>query len=311
MHSKLTRLIIFLFCVYTPLTQGDEQVDTEYGHLSAFEPMYVGYRWDEDDVPYMDFKLSMKYPLLHSGKPSRPAYTFLPYPYFAFSTRMGQYIGTRESSPVISKRFNPELFGRYWLTAKNGTMTSNSVDLIYGHESNGQNVNTYATFIATALEMELHGEDIKYAKDYLSRGWDYTGIRWNQHWKFGSQQDVITFLQVRYFLDHGLMQGDAEECYSWEDDPECKPRRQTDGLSLAFKRTVEINSEWIQRQKIFLKWTTGLEKTFQYNTLRAELSFTAGNLPLMIWASYGYNSDLIDYYRQLSSGGIAIEFTNW
>ena len=34
--------------------------------------------------------------------------------YFAATIRAGQYIGTRPSSPVISKRFNPLFAVRFW-----------------------------------------------------------------------------------------------------------------------------------------------------------------------------------------------------
>lgn len=278
----------------------------QYGKLKTHEPIFIGYTWDQDDVGFMDFKLSVRYPLLHDAKPKSAALGFLPYPYLSFSGRFGQYIGTRASSPVISKRFNPELFGRYWLTDAQGFISKSSVDVIYGHESNGQNVTNEEGYIITAAELHLQGDDPKFADDYISRGWDYLGLRWNQHWS----DSILTFTQIHHLLNDGLLQGEPENYNDWENDSEGKPREEVYGLSFAFKRDVDLDSDIFNHQKIFVKFTTGLEKTFSYNTVLMEMSFTMGNLPLMFWVSHGYNSDLADYFKEHTSGGIAVEFIN-
>ncbi|MFP6846262.1 MAG: hypothetical protein VB958_13755 [Thalassolituus sp.] len=293
---------LLLLCMNT--ANSDTDSNRVYGSVEAHEPMFLGYTWDEDDVAYMDFKLSMRYPILHRSVPGLAVAGFLPYPYFSFTGRFGQYIGTRESSPVLSKRFNPELFGRYWLKGRQGFSKSDSVDIVYGHESNGQSVTDENSYLAMAVELAIQGDDPRYADDYISRGWDYLGMRHTKLW----DDSVTTFTEIKYLLDHGLIQKDSEGYNLWEDDPEGKPRREVYGLSFAYKKNIETGSNWLLNEKIFLKFTTGIENTFAYNTVLTEISFTVGNLPLMLWASYGYNSDLADYYKRYTSGGIALEF---
>lgn len=277
---------------------------TEYGHLQSHEPFYIGYTVDQDDVPFMDFKLSMKYPILHNGKANAAAFGFAPYPYFTFSARFGQYLGTRESSPVLAKRYNPELSGRYWLATHNGR--NSTLDVIYGHESNGQSVTDPNSYLAKKIELAVQHQDLKYADDYISRGWDYVGLLWSEPWDT-THGELFSFIKVHYFLDNGLLQGKAEEYNSWEDNREGKKRRKTDGLSFSLKRNVDLNNSWFNHSKVFLQYVTGIEEPTRFNTLRLELAFTTGNLPLMLWLSHGYNSDLADYYRELNSVGMAIE----
>lgn len=279
----------------------------EYGHLESYEPIYIGYTQDEDDVPFMDFKLSMKYPILHSGKPQSAAFDFLPLPYFSFSGRFAQYIGTRLSSPVIGRRYNPELIGRYWL-GLNDTTKSDSLDLIYGHESNGQSINDPTVYQVKQIVLEAEGEDIKFADDYISRGWDYVGMLWTHNWTSSTpHNDIMTFFKLHYFLENGVLQGNQEEYNDWENDSEGKPRKYIDGLSFSVKKNIDLEQPFIRSEKIFLQYVTGIEKSFEFHTVRAEFSLTLGNLPIMIWASHGYNSDLADYYRELTSYGVAIE----
>ncbi len=307
-------MISFLSLAALPVAQASaEEAEREaekkqYGHLKSHEPIFLGYTWDEDDVGYMDFKLSLEYPILHSGKPQSAALGFLPYPYFDFSGRFGHYIGTRASSPVIAKRYNPELFGRYWLKDIAGVKGDASLDIIYGHESNGQNVNDVDSYNAMALELAVDGDDPRNARDYISRGWDYAAVLWTQPWVATDATRIVTFTEVRYLLDEGLIQENAEEYREWENDREGKPRRKVDGLSFAYKYRFNSSHSWINSEKIYLEVRTGIEDTFRYNTLLAEASFTVGNIPLMLWVSHGYNSDLVDYYREMTSGGIAIEF---
>lgn len=301
--------LAFLTCLLLPSALQANDDSKRYAGMQSHEPIYIGYTWDEDDVGFMDFKLSLKYPIWHNAQPKKAAFGWLPYPYFDFSGRFGQYIGTRESSPVIAKRFNPELIGRYWLLPDTDShLPASSLDLLYGHESNGQSIGDNNSYQAMTQELALQGEDLKFADDYISRGWDYVGVLWSQNWAAESDRHVTTFLKLHYFLDDGLMQGAAEEYKSWENDREGKKRRQVDGISLSYRRNIDLGHSLLRGEKFFLQYVTGTENTFRFNTVRLEFSFVMGNLPLMLWASHGYNSDLADYYRELSSGGIAIEF---
>jgi len=58
----------------------------------------------------------------------------------AFTGRFAQYLGTRDSSPVVTKRLNPKLFYRQ------RTQGRDYFDIGYNHESNGQSINTLEGF---------------------------------------------------------------------------------------------------------------------------------------------------------------------
>lgn len=282
----------------------------EYGHLEAYEPVYFGYTQDDDDVPYLEFQLSLKYPILHSGKPQPASMGFLPVPYLKFTGRFAMYMHTRDSSPVLAKRYNPELSARYWLDSESGE--SNSLDILIGHESNGQSIGSYDLYLEQQQFLIDEGEDAKYADDYISRGWDYAGLLWTQHWAYSSNQDQLsTFVKIHDYLKNGIVQVHPEEYNTWENDPEGKPRNWVDGITVAVKKSVSLGHSLISAEKFYFSYTTGIKKTFDYHSYRAEFSLTLGNLPIMLWTSYGYNSDFADYYKQSRSTGLALVFTDF
>src|SRR5260221_11789185 len=88
--------------------------------LCGYELTSVGYTKDSDDVGFLDLRLSLRFQVMpelmtramNGLSPGLGDNSGL---YFAFSGRFGQYIGTRDSSPVVEKRFEPKLFIRHWL----------------------------------------------------------------------------------------------------------------------------------------------------------------------------------------------------
>ena len=124
--KKFIGLLIFLCMSGTVLAQEGGENDPK---LKSHEPVLLGYTFDEDDEAFLDFKISLQYPIADKKLKTYVADgTYFPnflksicnnrlfescYPYFSFTGRFGQYIGTRDSSPVISKRFNPKLFLRF------------------------------------------------------------------------------------------------------------------------------------------------------------------------------------------------------
>ena len=132
-------------------------VRPDEGRLQLYEPISAGYTKDSDDVPFLDVTLSLKFRLAPEFVQDRNYRLFL-----AFTTRFGFYLGTRESSPVIGKTYNPKLIWRY--IPESGTRASsvgraNSVerrgylDLAYAHESNGQSINTPEEYEAALREV--------------------------------------------------------------------------------------------------------------------------------------------------------------
>jgi hypothetical protein len=288
--------------------------------LTSHEPSRLLARWDSDDQNslFMDFTLSSKHPILPRSKTINSAYDnltealehFIPGEseyymqlYMAFTGRFSQYIGSRESSPVVARRFNPELFYRLWSDA------SDFVDLGLGHESNGQRLDTPEAFAFAGIDYEQNGEPAYFARDSLSRGWDYTLLTWQRPWN----ERLVTQLKLRHYLSKGPMQGSPEEYNTWEDEGyRNRPRRQYDGFSLNFQYRFPqsrclLGDLPICFRRVALTQETGNGSPFANNTSTVELTSDFFGLPLTFWARSGYNSDLVDYYRYSNSWGLGIE----
>jgi len=271
--------------------------------LQSHEPNLLGYTWDSNDVEYLDFKISLKYPIFHDGQFKSNSWKLrLPFFYLGFTGRFGQYISTRESSPVIGKRFNPEILMRYWLDS-----SESYIDLSFGHESNGQSINSQSEFMDKQANFLSAGEDPDFARDYISRGWDYVGL--NLRKTLGKQVKFVSDLKLRYFLHDGPFQGKAEEYNDWEMGLRDIHRRQYDGVTLhTAVRTGSV--DWLER--LSMTYTTGYKDTFRNNTFRIESRLLLWRLPpIMFWASKGYNSDLVDYYKRTTSFGLALELETY
>jgi len=265
--------------------------------------------------PYLDFTLSMKHPLLADWTPlthqQENAAAFLQglmpdhreyllQLYLAFTGRLSQYIGTRESSPVIARRLNPSLFYRAWSSDEEW------FDLGIGHESNGQHVNTQAGFERTEQDHVLRGEPPDFARDVLSRGWDYTYLEWQHVWT----SQWYSHLQIRHFLDRGPFQGKSEEYNTWEDDGTvARPRRQYDGVSLGLQYNFNrsrcfLGTAGVCFKQLDLTQETGYSGLFKHNTTTVEFTTDFFGLPIQLWSRTGYGVDLVDYYRYTKSWGL-------
>lgn len=117
--QKYIFTVISMFLAYDCCANEEASCEThddqKTASLCSYEPNIIGYTWDSDDVGFLDFSLSVRYQMfpkwitegvnyLHEGLGQDSAV------YFSFSGRFGQYIGTRDSSPVVGKRFNPTFF---------------------------------------------------------------------------------------------------------------------------------------------------------------------------------------------------------
>lgn len=276
--------------------------------LQSYEPTTLGITFDDNDVSFMDFKLSQKYPMFHDGEYHEgvPSWHYgLPYLYFAFTGRFGQYIGTRHSSPVVAKRFNPKIFGRYWLSEGRSYL-----DIGYAHESNGQSVTTLSAYNDLRDKFIAEGQDPDFANDAISRGWDYLEATLKKGYRYKDSR-IYAYLTLKYFLPHGLLQGGAEEYNSWEGRSDGKPRKSVDGVSLLLKSSRDFRFGPLIGDKYALIYTTGYKDMFRYHTVRLEATLKIGDIPVMLWYSDGYNSDLADYYKRVGSYGIALELKNF
>ena len=274
----------------------------EEAKLCTYEPNSVGYTKDSDDVGFMDFKLSLRYQLfpdwttrgLNNMRTGLGDDTAL---YSAVTVRFAQYIGTRDSAPVIDKRFNPKLFVRHWTDEKH----KEYVDFAFlAHESNGQSINTPEEF----QEAQHAAEQPEFAKDRISRGWDYLELVWKN---VALEDALSTYVTLKYFLPDGPLQGKAEEYNDWENDPEGKPRDQVNGVA-GFVKYVK-SGKWgiFEDIKIAAGYETGYRKIFQYNTVRLEFGTKLMQLPINLWTQTGYGSDLAQYYKKVNSFGIEVQ----
>ena len=350
---------------------GREESRRRHGHLPkaisqlfrSYEPTQLGYTKDRGDDPFMDFTFSAMFPLpLFAGdypdpirhrtdEPFfRPTRYTGPNLYFAGTLRAGQYIGTRPSSPVVGKRFNPLLALRFWAQDLAGRRESedNFLEFVYAHESNGQfiaspgrfhdQLRVYLNQAADAPSPDAatlaRSTALASTRDNISRGWDYVGLQFARDWDsnfFDSWAPEATIglrVKLNYYLRQGLLQGDAEQFNAWEatpggftPDPEGKARQHVDGLSFRYTLSVAPPRDpnaltgWSQffrfERRYAFTWTTGYAQPFRYNTIKAESGLNIYGLPLMLWYRYGYNSDLVDYYRHSHSYGLTLSFWNF
>lgn len=269
--------------------------------LEAHEPNRVGATWDSDDIRFMDFTLSMQYPIFYQ---SLAQSSWLPY--VAFTGRFGQYIGTRPSSPVIAKRYNPKIFVRHFLNGRKvqekDQLEADYYDIEYAHISNGQSIDSLQSFNVHAADLG----NAEYTKDYISRGWDYFGITGKTH------PDYAKGLTVRYGFKHyfgGLMQNKVEQYFPWEAAREITKLSQVSGLHLAGKYDIS------DYYNIAVSFDTGTNHPFKHNTLEAEFGIAPFHnifgIPIVFTYRNGYNSDLAQYYKKVTSLGFALKLESF
>jgi hypothetical protein len=276
--------------------------------LASDEPNMLGWTRDAyEKQGFMDFTLSLRYPLLYNTLNQGYKYNMLPF--ISFTGRMGQYFD-RHSAPVVTKRFNPKLFMRFYEPNHPEGMRlwsdDNGLDYFdigYAHESNGQHVDSPALFAAAVAS---YGSPA-IAQDYVSRGWDYLGYKRHlqMHGQFG--MDSLD-ADVRYFLHHGLLQATSEEYNAWEGLRTITHISQVDGLRL--KMNFGFHRDWFKGASLL--FITGYRDLGRHDTARAELGFTPLSdlfgVPIVLWGQTGYLANIAQYYRRTWSVGIAASF---
>lgn len=291
--------------------------------LTNHEPNKLVARMDDNDVSrlYMDAELSVKHPILSpvvdvvSSLLEIDRTRNLPRLYLAFSTRFSQYIGSRDSAPVIARRYNPEVFLRVWRDGHYGRADPSYWDFGYGHESNGQQIETQELFNSVEQYYAAQNQPARFARDSISRGWDYLSLDWNKQWNTGLLPNLDgqteTELEYRHYLKHGLFQGNPEEYNTWErDGDDSKTRDYYSGLrmSLQYDFVNGVCPDFFCFERVRLSHVTGHAKPFEHNTTSLELTTNIAGLPINIWGRAGYDSDLVDYYDYTNSWGFGVEF---
>jgi hypothetical protein len=284
--------------------------------LQAYEPNLIGYTRATGDASFVDFTLSVKYPLMprltqHWWSPDNRLF-------LAFSGRFAFYYDTRQSSPAIVKRLNPKVFyqhvfraaapdppptpGSDWLPRRIQEPRSYAT-FAYAHESNGQAVDTAAGY----AEAVRSAQDPRYAIDYISRGWDYLEL--NGRHVLHENRDFRWSVNgsVKDFLGNGIFQGHPEEVRPWEVTTQGKPRSAVDGLTVRGKfEGVRPETFAISGTELSVAYTTGSRSVGRYSTVRVEAGIQAFEIPFVVWCSRGYMSDLARYYVNVRSCGVAL-----
>jgi len=290
--------------------------------LQSDEPSAFGRTKNDDDVAYLNIKLSVKFPLIpqymQDWTKGRDKI------FFGFTGVWGFYADTRPSGPVVGKEFNPKLTFQNGFQCKGNSFVPNTgygdnrvnprgpiypcyVTVGYDHDSNGQVVDTYAAFADIRRRQGLEA-----AYDAISRGWDYIEV-------FGKyvipvpcttpcNYRLSVYPSAKYFLPYGILQGREEELHDWENPPDGKPRRTVDGLAILGKAQFHVGkSTFIGDGKLAVRYSTGYSSPFEYNTVRLEAGLQILQLPIVAFAQRGYMSDLSQYYHKVTGYGVEIE----
>ena len=116
------------------------------------------------------------------------------------------------------------------------------------------------------------GDDPRFADKFITRGWDYFGLTWKSCEPISDLKKLSIYARLQYFLDDGILQGEAENYFAFENADEAKERASYDGLSVLFRYDYHIFGD---RAKLALKYTTGYQDVFENNTLRFEATVSA------------------------------------
>ncbi len=294
--------------------------------IDGYEPNVFGYTKQGDDEPFVDITISVKTQLF----PNLICRNFQGRHrlYLTFTGRFGFYVGTRHSSPVIAKNFNPKLLWRMIPDTANTTLFSaygrkavslysSYIDFAYAHDSNGQSIDSLQEYEVQASQVG----GARDALDFISRGWDYVQAAGQKTW-FGGRLGsgaLSLYPDVKFFLRHGLLQGVPEEFHSWEVDTHLRPRHAFDGLSagLEYRPYAGLIGEdprtvpWKSGLRFELKLTSGYDPLMRFDTVRGEVGFYVLELPLTVWAQDGYLDSLARYYKRTVSGGLELRFVEF
>lgn len=312
----------------------------------AYEPTEAGFTIDQThgrDDKFLDATISFMLPLFHNVAPppqrtyeqtsfTRP-WAYAPYRfYFAMTDRFGQFVYTRESSPVINKRFNPLIAMRWWEKAPGdgGKLTSedNFFEVVYAHESNGQSVDSEVQYNAQVTAYLEESSNLspdeqlrrahRSARDNISRGWDYVGFQFARDWDTPAVAGTLALRARANVYLGGAFQQHIEEYNDWEVDPDHpavrfggSPRKRSDYDGISGRLTYVSRARHAANGldgRCAITWTTGYAHLLRNNTVKVEVGFSMYAMPFLLWYRTGYNSDLIDYYRRDSSFGLKMSF---
>jgi outer membrane phospholipase A len=297
----LFKLIVIAGCIIT--THISNAANYIPGRaLSGYEPSYFMYAFDDEN--HIEFKISVKYPLLTPfkirgdvGKILNGTNQF----YFSYTGKYDFFVLSdeppRDSAPIISRTQNPGFF----VTNKRPNASKQSLQKItigLFHESNGQQITDHETFLVT-----------ENAEDFVSRVWDYLAVnfKFKQHTPLFFDGDVTYYLRTRLFCDcqgFGLINGREDDIRIFGGT---KQASITDFNGLNFIMNNYAN-KWLHYG---INLRVGTADIDALKNLSVEIQFTYrlfGNLPLRVSYFNGYGKDISTYHIRDEYVGVGLEF---
>ena len=296
--------------------------------VQGYDPITLGYTWQSDDEPFIDFTLSFKAPLFRDLLCN--AFKGSGHLYLTFTGHFAFYVATRSSGPVIGREYNPKLLWRFVdvdPSARGASATGYDnkvipeygryIDFASAHSSDGQNIDSLQEYQIQSYQ----SGSTRDALDYISRGWDYleTAGKVTRKSVFTHDDALILFPDLKFFLRHGFLQGVPEEIHSWEQGSTLLPRHAFDGVSITaeyrpFTPTVDSQGSAAASEeslRFSIKYLTGYDPIARYNTVRGELGYSLWGLPLSVWVQDGYMNSLARYYMKTRSVGVELRFIDF
>ncbi len=213
--------------------------------------------------------------------------------------RVSQVLRSQDSAPLLGRRFNPELFLRFWGGSENPE-TTDYLDFAIGHESNGESINSGAELLNKQAALMDDGDDPDAARRSISRSWDYAGLTYRR--TLDTENERFAYLRTRFFFKNGLF-GESEDYFGFEGSDEVQSRSRYDGLTFIYRDENLLGGDSNFRGL----YTTGYEDLFDNSTFRIEWTHDSDTWPLTVFAQTGYNNDFATYYTHTSSVGIGVE----
>ena len=307
--------------------------------LESKFPNSLGYARELSGMAFLDANISIQYPLFFSRFKGGCNEFFHTQPYLSYTGRFGQYIGDTNSSPVVTKTFNPEISLRIYSNISHPNETLNRIcteennlayhdlyqeshnissktrinyyDIQFGHLSNGQAIDNQQSLNSLSQTMAIGG-NTEFAKKYISRGWDYYGIygKFFNFFSDGSSGTETIEFGLHRFIGGALTLQKVIEEDPWENPASSiNQLEQVKGLSLKYSMNFLHNTI----DSASFSYDTGLNNPFRYHTYKVEIGLLRQVLcvPLSIWYQKGFASDLAQYYSLVESFGIKATFTTF
>lgn len=228
------------------------------------------------------------------------------------------YFGSRDSSPVISRRQNPG-FTVDWNPTPGKAGIERNLSIGWFHESNGQTLDSEGLNDqgiddgVEEFERRVARDNLEVALTEVSRGWDYLSL------KYQSKPVVSTPLvredkwlnwalfetELRLYCDcQGFGVDNREDELWWKIDDDRSTIADFDGLR--FRYELSHGDNWLYRANL----KTGISWDKMFRNIGGEVSVMRKLKRSWVTFYYfnGYGKDLGTYHRRTTYYGIRFEF---